>query len=97
MSVTLSLIKAPGLVKADISQLEQILMNPAVNARDAMPDGGMLTIETVIVQLDKEYAVGRPEVIPGAYVMIRISDTGGMHRMIDNFPIRFKSRRQYNR
>ncbi len=72
----LALMPAPATVSADTSQLEQVLMNLAVNARDAMPDGGRLSIETALVELDQEYADIKPEVKPGAYIQIAVSDTG---------------------
>jgi PAS domain S-box-containing protein len=65
-----------GTVRADSGQIEQVIMNLAVNARDAMPAGGKLTIETSNVSLDEEYAQSRPPLVPGNYAMLAISDTG---------------------
>jgi PAS domain S-box-containing protein len=76
--IEISFKRSPGLgrVKVDPGQVEQVLMNLCVNARDAMPEGGRLCVETANVELDEVYARQHAFVVPGHYVMLSVSDTG---------------------
>jgi PAS domain S-box-containing protein len=65
-----------GAVKADPSRIEQVIINLIVNARDAMPGGGQLTLQARNVVLDEEFAASHLDVVPGPYVMVAVSDTG---------------------
>jgi PAS domain S-box-containing protein len=65
-----------GLIKADAGQIEQVLMNLVVNARDAMPDGGQITIATNSIALTEKYCLGDEPVTVGDYVMLEVRDTG---------------------
>jgi PAS domain S-box-containing protein len=77
--IELTLTRAPakmGRVKADQGQMEQILLNLVVNARDAMPQGGSVRVETNNVEIDEQFARQHPGARPGSYVMLAVSDTG---------------------
>jgi PAS domain S-box-containing protein len=81
ISVEVTLAESAGSVMADVGQLEQVLINLAVNARDAMPDGGRLAIETSAVTIDERAALAHSRreqsaVVAGSYVMLAVSDTG---------------------
>ncbi len=76
--IRIETVAAGGLwtINADAQQLESAILNISINARDAMPDGGRLTIETANTYLDDAYCRQNPEIEPGQYVMIAVSDTG---------------------
>jgi PAS domain S-box-containing protein len=76
VKLELALAAELGAVRADPGQIEQVILNLAVNSRDAMPSGGRLTIETANVVLDEAYAREHAAAAPGPYVMLAVSDTG---------------------
>ena len=76
IELVLDLSPSLGRVNADLVQIEQVVMNLIVNARDAMPKGGRLTVATANVDLGAEYLPSRPSVEPGPYVMVSVADTG---------------------
>jgi CheY-like chemotaxis protein len=76
IEVVTALDPAAGRIKADAGQIEQVLLNLAVNASDAMPEGGRLTLETGNATLDEAYARTHSGIEPGPYVMLSVSDTG---------------------
>jgi PAS domain S-box-containing protein len=84
-NIEIEMLLAPNLwgVSADHNQLESAILNLALNSRDAMPNGGKITIETANRYLDDEYSVQHDELLPGQYVMITVTDTGiGMSKEV---------------
>jgi nitrogen-specific signal transduction histidine kinase/CheY-like chemotaxis protein len=76
VELSLLMTPSPARIHADPTQIEQVILNLAVNARDAMPAGGKLTIETASVQLDSAWAATHHGVKPGPYILIAVTDTG---------------------
>ena len=80
-----ALAPAPSLVQADPVQIEQVVLNLAVNARDAMPRGGTLTLETALVELDEAFVRSHPGASPGPHAMLAVADTGvGMNAEVQS-------------
>ena len=76
VQIRMNLEPSAGNIMADPGQIEQIVMNLAINARDAMPDGGLITIETQALNLDEEYCKTHVEVEPGPYIGLYVTDNG---------------------
>jgi two-component system, cell cycle sensor histidine kinase and response regulator CckA len=76
VQLDLDLIDGPATIRADLGQIDQLIMSLAINASEAMPDGGALHISTSIVSLDDDYCKSHLEAKPGAYVMLSVRDTG---------------------
>ncbi len=76
IEIDIALSSTPQTIQADVVQIEQIILNLAVNAQDAMPEGGTLVIETASVALDESYMENHFDIEPGDYVLLTISDTG---------------------
>jgi PAS domain S-box-containing protein len=76
IEMVIQLAEDLGWVRADVGQIEQVILNLVVNAKDSMPSGGKLTIETANVELDESYARSHVDVKPGPHVMLSVSDTG---------------------
>jgi len=74
--IDLNLSPSSARVRVDVGQIEQVIMNLIVNAQDAMPDGGIILLETGSVSLDQDYADGHADVHPGPYVLLKVIDTG---------------------
>ncbi len=76
IEVRLNLAKNLSLIEIDSTHFEQVILNLATNARDAMPDGGLFLLETVNVTLDEKFCEMQPELAPGEYVLLQVSDNG---------------------